>query len=111
MSEQERPSIAELNDRFRKDPMRHGRVMLTAGINGKGQDFVQRVLKCIASYESFSHGNDPYGEHDFGAFALDAERIFFKIDYYDPTMEFGSADPRDPAKTLRVMTVMLASEY
>ena len=103
--------ITELNDEFRKNPMRYGRLMLTAGVNAKGQDFVARALRCIAGYENFPHGDDPYGEHDFGAFVLDRERIFFKIDYYDPTMEFGSEDPSDSTKTVRVMTVMLADEY
>lgn len=111
MSTVAKRSITELNDQFRKEPLRHGRLILTAGVNAKGQDFVRRALRGIAGYENFPHGDDPYGEHDFGAFALDVERIFFKIDYYDPTMAFGSEDPRDPAKTLRVMTVMLASEY
>jgi Protein of unknown function (DUF3768) len=104
-------TIARLNDQFRKNPMRYGRLMLTTGVNAKGQDFVARVLRCIASYENFPHGDDPYGENDFGAFALDGERIFFKVDYFDPTMEVGSEDPSDPTKTVRVMTVMLADEY
>jgi hypothetical protein len=34
-----------------------------------------------------------------------------KIDYYDPSMEFGSEDPSDNTKTCRVMTIGLASDY
>ena len=41
----------------------------------------------------------------------DAERIFWKIDYYDPSLDFGSEIPSDPAQTVRVLTIMLASEY
>jgi hypothetical protein len=37
--------------------------------------------------------------------------LFFKIDYFDPKMEFGSEDSADPAKTTRVLTIMLADEY
>ena len=35
----------------------------------------------------------------------------FEIDYYDPAREFGSDDPSGPAKTARVLTIMLAEEY
>ena len=55
-----------------------------------------------------SHGTI---EHDLGTFDIDGERIMFKIDYHDKTMEFGSEDPSDPAVTTRVLTIMLASDY
>ncbi|MEZ0085203.1 hypothetical protein ABIF72_007701 [Bradyrhizobium japonicum] len=31
--------------------------------------------------------------------------------YYDKECEFGSEDPADPEKTMRVLTLMLAIEY
>jgi hypothetical protein len=31
--------------------------------------------------------NDPHGEHDFGAFEHEGQRIFWKIDYYAPDMD------------------------
>lgn len=104
-------SIAALNDRFRKQPHTYGRLMLTVGVKARGDAFVAQALRGIACYESFPHGDDPYGEHDFGAFVIDRQRIFWKIDYYDLTMTHGSADPSDNAKTLRVLTVILADEY
>ena len=53
----------------------------------------------------------PYGEHDFGKIVHGHDTVFFKLDYYDLAMEFGSPDPSDAAVTTRVMTVMLAEEY
>lgn len=111
MNSANKPTITELNDEFRKNPLRYGRLMLTSGVDAKGQDYVRRAMQLIANYGSFSHGDDPYGEHDFGAFVLDSERLFWKIDCYDPTLEHGSQYPTDRSLTVRVMTVMLASEY
>jgi hypothetical protein len=53
---------------------------------------------------------------DFGSLDYEGQRIFWKIDYYDRASfgtgcDMGSDDPADPAKTLRVLTIMLASEY
>ena len=46
-----------------------------------------------------------------GAQVRKGERYFFKIDYYDLTLEFRSDDPADPTKTTRVLTLMRADEY
>ena len=51
------------------------------------------------------------GEHDFGSFTVGEEQLFWKIDYYDLSLEFGSNDPADPSQTKRVLTIMLAEEY
>ena len=69
------------------------------------------ALQKVATFDAFTDDNDPHGEHDFGSFELCGRKFFWKIEYYDRAMEYGSEDPSDPAKTTRVMTVMLASEY
>jgi hypothetical protein len=38
-------------------------------------------------------------------------KVFWKIDYYDPTMRYASANHADPAQTWRVRTIMLAEEH
>ena len=63
-------------------------------------------------FDRFTDDNDPHGEHDFGCIELEARRIFWKIDYYaDDAMEWGSEEPSEPARTYRVLTIMLAEEY
>ena len=69
------------------------------------------AIRKVATFDDFSADNDPHGEHDFGSFDLAGDKFFWKIDYYDPTLEFGSDDPADPSKTTRVLTLMLAAEY
>lgn len=102
--------IAALNDKFRKG-MASGRVHLTAGVNSKGAEFVTNALVKVLTFDDFNADNDPHHEHDFGSFELEGEKLIWKIDYYDPKGEFGSEDPGDPKRTLRVLTVMLAEEY
>lgn len=67
-----------------------------------------RLMKAIREY-AFTDDDGP--ERDFGAFDFDGHRVCFKIDYYEPAMIYGAEDPSDPTATVRVMTIMLASDY
>lgn len=102
--------IRTLNDRLRQN-FSQGTAVITNGIAALGAEAVARIVKTIAVYDDFCHANDPYEEHDFGAFEADGHTVFFKIDYYDKNMEFHSLDPADPTVTERVITIMLAEEY
>ena len=51
------------------------------------------------------------GKHDFRSLEIIGRRFLWKIDYYDPKLEFGFADPSDPGKTIHVLTIILAEEY
>jgi hypothetical protein len=102
--------IAVLNDAFRKT-FCGGRVMMTVGVAELPAMVIANALCRVANFDEFTENNDPLGEHDFGSFELCGRRFFWKIDCYDPEMQAGSEDPADPARTTRVLTVMLASEY
>jgi hypothetical protein len=84
---------------------------MTPGIAALGPEAVSRLVQTISIFDDFCAANDPYGEHDFGAFDFDGTPIMFKIDYYDKSLEFGSPDPADPTVTERIITIMLAEEY
>jgi hypothetical protein len=113
--------IAELNDQLRAriqmlvfgDTFPPGAVYLTQGVASLGPE--AQIIACamVRNFSGFTADNDPYGEHDFGAFSLPGDqRLFWKIDYYaDAECEYGSEDPSDPAKSYRVLTIMLAEEY
>ncbi|MBM3273109.1 DUF3768 domain-containing protein [Candidatus Kaiserbacteria bacterium] len=103
-------TIAELNDAFRRSAPA-GTTFVTAGIAALPQEAQARILERVRTFDAFTEGNDPYGEHDFGAFEFAAQTIFWKIDCYDRDMRYGSPNPADPAVTKRVLTVMLAEEY
>lgn len=101
--------IRELNDAFRK-AMR-GDVYLTSGVAGLPNDIQTEVIRQVKTFDAFDKDNDPYHEHDFGAFEITGQKFFWKIDCYDQNLEFGSEDPSDETKTRRVLTIMLAQEY
>jgi hypothetical protein len=103
--------IAELNDTLRRT-LHGGRILVTGGVNALGPSICSRVILALREFNDFrGDADDPFGEHDFGAFAVCRRRLFFKIDYYDRDLTTASPDPSDPAVTVRVLTVLLPEEY
>ena len=110
MPEKTSASISRLNDLLRTQGI-GGRVVATPSIVNLSQNTRASILEAIRNFEDFTPDNDPYGEHDFGSVNIEGDKFFFKIDYYDPTMERHSENPADPQRTSRVMTIMRAEEY
>lgn len=104
-------AIAQLNDLARKAMGVACRLVQTQGISALPPAEQSAIREKVETFSDFSPGNDPHGERDFGAFEHAGKRIFWKIDYYAPDMQHGSENPADPRQTVRVLTIMLASEY
>lgn len=104
-------TIRELNDLARTAMGICSRVVQTRGISALPEAEQSRIREKVELFTAFTKDNDPYGEHDFGSFEHEGHAIYWKIDYYDKNMEFGSEDPADPQKTTRLLTIMLREEY
>jgi hypothetical protein len=102
--------IASFNDTLRTEG-RGGRLMVTHGVISLPSFNARVLIDALASFDQFNGENDPYGERDFGAFEAFGVKLLWKIDYYDRKLEFASPDPANPELTVRVLTVMLVSEY
>ena len=113
--------VASLNDGLRKAIHSPGRdqVVMTAGVAALIGDvalfrgFRRRaeIIRMVRDYDAFTPDNDPLGEHDFGRFEFDGAILYWKIDYYDLELVFGSPDPANPEITTRVLTILLAEDY
>lgn len=106
-----RNSSCDRNDLCRKAMGIAGRAVQTAGISSLPPEDQSAIREKVETFDAFTPDNDPHKERDFGAFEHNGQRIFWKIDYYDTTMTKGSEEPSDPRQTVRVLTIMLASEY
>ena len=73
---------------------------LTRGFTATFPDEVPVILKLVKEFSAFTEANDPWHEHDFGAFEYKGEKIFWKID------DYGGQEGYE-----LVMTVMLAEDY
>ena len=102
--------IRALNDELRSKGS-GGITVVTRGIAALSAPDLAAVIAAVQRFDDFSVANDPYGEHDCAVLEVADQRVIFKIDYFDLTFNGHSADPADPLLTLRVMTIMLASEY
>ena len=81
---------------------------MTAGIAALEETTRLRIFLAVQEFDDFDEGNDPWGEHDFGALDEDGVQL---IEYFDLTRAMHAEDATDTSKTERVMTIMLASEY
>ncbi len=97
--------IAEDNDMFRKN--NPASYLITAGALNHCD--IANVIYAVRDFSDFNEDNDPYGEHDFGSFKVDGQKLFWKIDYYDSEHR-GYCDPL-ANECRRVLTIMLAEEY
>jgi hypothetical protein len=102
--------IRKLNDVLRIT-FTGGKVMMTATVAELPPQTKANVLSAVRQFSNFTPDNDPRGEHDFVSVEVEGQRYYGKIDYYAPDMEAGSEDPADPAKTVRVLTIMHSSDY
>ena len=83
----------------------------TPGVDALSSEQKDELIRAVREFKDFNLGNDLYNEHDFASIEIDGETFFWKIEYYDRTMQQGSEDPSDPEKTTRVLTLMLAERY
>lgn len=122
MDSREEQTCAQNDEQLRKNAIRMlndelrqcrsgGQLMVTQGICNLGKYVMPKVIEEVCKFNHFHEHNDRYGEHDFGALRVAGNNINWKIDYYDLDMKYRSPDPADPDVTIRVLTIMLASEY
>jgi len=110
MADEKVARIRELNDKLRTTG-EGGNIVMTYGVKSLSGEGTAQVMRLLRGYDDFNEDNDPHGEHDFGSFQCEGHTLYFKIDYYDKSVEYGSDDPSDATVTHRVLTVMLADEY
>ena len=119
--------IARLNDMARQAMGIACTVFATVGFRSLPTLDQSRIRELVETYDAFDEDSDPHGERDFGCvYQLadgrwtterprvrddEGERVFWKLDYYDRDLQFGSEDAANPAITRRVLTIMLAAEY
>ena len=119
--------IARLNDLARRAMGVACTAVATVGFRSLPEANQSQVRELIETYDAFDEDNDPHGERDFGTIYQlgdgrwtterprlrddERERVFWKFDYYDRDLRFGSEDAANPAITRRVLTIMLADEY
>lgn len=122
----------KLNDLARSEMGENGRLVATQGI--MALEFIDRrtICRAIQAFDSWDEGDDPYGVHDFGCLfgtgpsgeiawsteAIDTEenpfvgtKVFWKIDVYADDLVHGAERPWVDNENVRVLTIMLASEY
>jgi len=101
--------IAAKNDALRTTMVAGGRNKIVLSEMVSALEDNKLLLKIVSEVKEIDPGDNPYGERDFGGVMYENQRYFWKIDYFDKTLDMG-LDPLDP-DCRRVLTVMHSSEY
>jgi len=114
-------AIAAQNDAFRKlaclgiapDRAIAGRMHVTRSLAEADEGFMVEAVKATGEFDTFEPENDPDGCHDFGVVDIRGQKVFWKIDLYEANSDFryGAEAPDNPATTIRVLTIMMASDW
>lgn len=112
--------IAAQNDAFRRFacvdvPLERpipGRLVLTHSVIAGGEHFARETIQAVGEFAGFEADNDPDGFHDFGAVDVRGCKVLWKIDLFEEGTDFrcGAETPEDPGRTVRVLTIMMASD-
>lgn len=106
-------TIGRLNDRCRQGFDRTAKVMMTssclAAFTDDGTSALAVQIGIVDALRRCTF--DPRDrERNRGEFEFRGQTVYFSIDYYDLAREYGSEDPADPAKTRRVLMMMLRGD-
>ena len=107
-------TIARLNDRCRQGLDRTARILITRACLGTFAD--NRAAEIVAQAEilialrGYQFRDAEADERDRGNFDYRGTTVYFRIDYYDAAMEYGSEDPADASQTPRMLTIMLRED-
>jgi hypothetical protein len=106
-------AIARLNDRCRQGLDRTARIMVTRtcfGTSGDGAMGIVVQARLYAAVRRHVFTGTDAAERDRGNFEFEGTMVYFKIDYYDVALEYGSEDPADASITRHVLTIMLRED-
>ncbi len=108
-------AIARLNDRCRQGIDRTARIMVTRtclGTFATGDRAMEIVVQArlFAAVRRHVFTEADAAERDRGNFEFEDTTVYFKIDYYDAALEYGSEDASDASKTRRVLTIMIRED-
>lgn len=105
----EKEELAKINDQNRSAFKRSVDFQIAYTFRVFDSPNFQNIIDAVKKFNDFNEGDDPYGEHDFGAFVLDGIKYFWRIDYFDEDFQYG-ADPYTQLFYSR-LTIMEAEEY
>lgn len=103
--------IRSLNDNLRTQG-EGGQVVAVGQLAHEDETLRQTILAAVRQQQIVTGGDDdPYREHDFGSLTVAGRKVIWKIDFYDRKYQYASEAPEDEELTLRVLSIMFASDY